>query len=161
MQQWFLLAPKHGFVAVFCAMKTHPTHPRKSILKKLIYTLGWRDGRISKHDPTTGIVTHQWWKNGSLDRPNGPAFILHNKATGIVTYEAWFKNGNKQGRDDGPAIIERDDTTGIVICEEWWKDGRPHRDDGPALIRRDGVTGIVTCEEWWKDGKRVEPSTVH
>ena len=74
-----------------------------------------------------GKYPHDFYKviraEHSTGSGDGPAFMLHNKATGIVTYEAWMKDG-KQGRADGPALIERDDTTGIVTCEEWWKDGK-------------------------------------
>jgi putative sugar O-methyltransferase len=111
-----------------------------------------------------GKYPHDFYKviraEHSAATGDGPVFLLHNKATGIVTYEAWLKDG-KQGRADGPAIIERDDATAIVTCEEWWQDGAPHRADGPALIRRDGTTGLVTHEEWWKDGKRIDPPSVH
>jgi hypothetical protein len=83
--------------------------------------------------------------------------------TGIVTCEAWWKDGTLD-RTGGPAVITRDGANGIVTSEGWFKDGMYDRADGPAVIWRDGASGIVTCEAWWKDGKWIEPPvrpTVH
>jgi hypothetical protein len=77
-------------------------------------------------------------------------------ATGTVTREEWFKDGNLD-RADGPAVVWRDATTGTVTREGWWKDGNPDRADGPAVIWRDAATDKVTREEWWKDGEQIAP----
>jgi hypothetical protein len=78
-------------------------------------------------------------------------------ATGTVTREAWYKDGELD-RADGPASIERDAATGTVTYEAWWKDSKRNRADGPAFIERDAATGTVTYEEWWKDGEPFKPS---
>ena len=50
---------------------------------------------------------------------------------------------------------ERDPETGIVTYEAWSKDGKPDRADGPAIIKRDTTTGTVTHEARWNDGKQI------
>ena len=83
---------------------------------------------------------------------------VRDAATGIVTYEQWFKDGKCcPDRADGPAYIMRDAATGFVTREEWFKDGKRDRADGPAYIKRDAATGTVTFETWCKDGKQVAP----
>jgi hypothetical protein len=120
-------------------------------------------------DTATDVVTHErWWKNGKLDRKDGPAVIERDATTGNVTYEAsckaatgivtresWRKNGTYD-RADGPAEIWRDAATGIVTHEAWFKDGKRDRTDGPAIIWRDATTGTVTNEAWWKDDKWIK-----
>jgi hypothetical protein len=49
-----------------------------------------------KRDPVTGVITReQWWKDGKLDRINGPAFIVRNAATGAVTDNQWWRDGER------------------------------------------------------------------
>ena len=111
----------------------------------------------TERDAATGTVTYEeWWKDGKLDRADGPAYIVRDAATGTVTREAWWKDG-KLDRADGPAAIERDAATGTVTGEAWCKDGKLDRADGPAYIERDAATGIVTYEAWYKDGKAIAP----
>jgi hypothetical protein len=84
----------------------------------------FRDGYTVdiERDPLTGIVTYEaWFKDGRLDHPGGPAVVLRDAATGTVTFEAWYRRGLLH-RTNGPAYIERD-PTGIAVVEEWWKDG--------------------------------------
>ena len=125
----------------------------------------WRkDGKLDRadgpawivRDKATGVTYEEWWKDGKLDRADGPAWIVRDKATGTVTREAWWKDG-KLDRADGPAGIVRDKATGAVTHEEWRKDGKLDRADGPAWIVRDKATGAVTREAWWKGGSRVDP----
>jgi hypothetical protein len=52
-------------------------------------------------------------------------------ATGTVTREAWYKDG-KLDRADGPAFILRDPTGSRVILELWWKDGKRIEPPSPA-----------------------------
>jgi hypothetical protein len=74
-----------------------------------------------------------------------------------MTCEKWWKDGALD-RADGPAVIERDPVTGIVTREDWWRDGSLHRTDGPAIIERDPATGAVTWEEWWIEEDFAPPS---
>lgn len=53
---------------------------------------------------------------------------------------------------------ETDPATGIVTLEAWRKDGKLDRTDGPATICRDPTTGTVTVGAWRKDGEKFEPS---
>jgi hypothetical protein len=56
------------------------------------------------------------------DRSDGPAHITRDAATGVVTNEAWWKDGERH-RADRRHIV-RKAATGVVIREEWWKDGK-------------------------------------
>jgi hypothetical protein len=104
----------------------------------------------------TGIVIHEEWDmdDGTLDRADGPALTNRDPITGIVTFEAWCKNG-KAERMDGPADIHRDPHTGVVTYEAWKKGGELNRADGWAATWRDAATGKVTGQEMWRDGHHV------
>jgi hypothetical protein len=79
---------------------------------------------VSERDAMTGTIIYEiWYKDGRLDRADGPAVVYRNPTTGIVTLEAWYKN-NKRNRADGPARIVRDAATGALLHEAWWKDGK-------------------------------------
>ena len=83
---------------------------------------------------------------------NGYTFdIERDPATGIVTYEAWSKDG-KLDHVDAPAVVLRDAGTRILTFEAWYKNGELHRVDGPAYVERDAVVGAITRQEWWKNG---------
>jgi hypothetical protein len=47
--------------------------------------------------------------------------------------------------------------TGILTIEAWWRDGKAHRDSAPAVIERDGDTGAVLREECFLNGVRQSP----
>lgn len=68
------------------------------------------------HDPTTGNTFEIWFKDCTIDRANGPAFIVRDAKTGIVTVEQWAPD-----RADGPSSIQRDAKTGIVTFEGWYR----------------------------------------
>lgn len=79
----------------------------------------------SKHD-------YRWYKNGLLDRDNGPAMIRNNS-------NFWYKKGLKH-RLDGPAVYSKYE-------RNWYIDGVLHRLDGPAIEHENG--GMV----WVINGK--------
>ncbi|WP_274630815.1 hypothetical protein [Arvimicrobium flavum] len=106
-------------------------------------------------DPVSGVVTAETWcQNGRPWRDDGPAEIKRDAETGVTTFEGWWQGGKPQ-RLDGPAEITRDAKTGVATYEAWRKDGQPHRDGGPALTVRDADTGVATREEYWQDGEQV------
>jgi hypothetical protein len=104
-------------------------------------------------DPATGIITYEAWYRGSkLHCEDGPALVERDRQSGVVINEEWYRDG-KLDREDGPAVTLMHPLTGIVTREAWYSDGKRHRDDGPAVIERHPVTGIVTWEEWYRGGR--------
>ena len=56
-----------------------------------------------------------------------------------------------------PGDIKRDAATGVATYELWWREDKQHREDGPAVIKRDAATGVATYEEWWLNGVQQKP----
>ena len=81
--------------------------------------------------------------------------IERDAETGIVTYEAWYKDDKREPKA-APAVINHHPATGTATCEEWWDRDRLDRTGGPAVIVRN-TTGEITREEWWKGGNRSAP----
>jgi hypothetical protein len=53
--------------------------------------------------------------------------------------------------------MEIDPQTGVVTWEAWNKDGKRHREGGPAVIERYTNTGEITRRTWYLNGKLVTP----
>jgi uncharacterized protein len=94
-----------------------------------------------------GSTTYEaYWRNGKLDRRDGPAIVAHN-ADGSVREEYW--RNNKLDREDGPAVVQRN--ANGATSEEYHRNGKRHREDGPAYVWRyaDGRTE----ERYYRNGK--------
>jgi hypothetical protein len=61
-------------------------------------------------------------------------------------------------REKREVITETDPATGVVTYEQWWKDDKLDRIDGPALIYRNVATAALVFDGWYKNGKRFTPS---
>ena len=77
--------------------------------------------------------TKLWYKNGLLQRTDGPAIEYPN---GV---KIWYNNG-KLHRIHGPAVEWNDGT------KEWYLNGRLHRINGPA------VEWFDRSKAWFLDG---------
>lgn len=77
--------------------------------------------------------TKKWYKDGKLNRTDGPAIEWFDGA------KYWYKDGVYH-RDDGPALELVDGT------KKWYKNGNLHREDGPAIQYSNGN------EEWCYEG---------
>jgi hypothetical protein len=72
--------------------------------------------------------------------------IDRDDATGVAVFEEWTQGDGTQNRIDGPAMIVRDRSTGIVTTERWIRNNEIHRDDGPAVILRTSTGRVYSSE---------------
>jgi len=84
----------------------------------------------------------EWYKNGLLDREDGPAIEYKN---GV---QEWYKNG-KPHNPNGPAVVFQNGD------KVWYKNGLLDREDGPAIEYKNGV------KEWWIEGQRYAEKHVY
>lgn len=98
-----------------------------------------KDGSVPvplAEEVATGEVEMHHDENGALHRTDGPAWVMRDRQSGIVTAERWYRDGEVH-RDDGPAVIKRNPQTGEIIFEEWWGEGEviksPRQLWGPAV----------------------------
>jgi hypothetical protein len=71
-----------------------------------------------KGDAQDDTTLNQLMDEGRLHRADGPAIIWRAAATGNILCEAWFRDG-KADRQDGPAFIEHDGAGGVIQEEWW------------------------------------------
>lgn len=96
----------------------------------------------------TGIVEYPnnievWYKNGSIHRKDGPAYINKNLFGYQLRLNCWYKNG-KLHRIDGPAVEHWNGS------KHWYVEGKRHRVNGPAFESPDGTK----C--WYIEGEEYK-----
>lgn len=79
-----------------------------------------------------------------LHRPDGPALIIENMATGHHYFQLFAKK-HLRHRVDGPALIADDLHT---VRREYWHNNNPYRNDGPSTILIDKSSGKVIDEDY-------------
>lgn len=99
-----------------------------------------------------GVKSKTWYKNGVINRTNGPAYTSFYD-NGFIYVEIWY-NKWLFHRDNGPALI-RYDINGTVKSEIWFRNGKRHREGHPA-IKYYHVDGNVMNEEYWIDGIQIK-----
>ena len=84
-------------------------------------------------------------------------YKVSHRADGSVTWEEFYKEGQRHREGDRPAVI-RYRADGSVERESFWKEGLLHREgDRPAVIQY-LADGSVECESFWKEGQMYTPS---
>jgi len=89
---------------------------------------------------------------------NLPSVIEYDLETSEPVLVMYHKNG-KLHRDDGSASYLVDPATGVVTNENWYLDGEPHRNDGqPSTIQRNSETGEVVYQDFYCFGRKTRPA---
>jgi hypothetical protein len=95
-------------------------------------------------DNETGVlIAEEFWCNGHMHREDGPS-LIHRTHEGVVTHEAYHRNGQCRDTREGASMIWYDDQ-GRLTAKAWYSSDDRQRDasEGPGYVEYDPVSGGV------------------